>query len=66
MIEILDEINNTYKTIYHRIDVVVHPLNKYKTKLKECHIEGHEIIGIVFKEDGSTLILYKNLKEVKK
>ncbi|KKM79961.1 hypothetical protein LCGC14_1344670 [marine sediment metagenome] len=65
MIEILDKINNAHKTIYHRIDVVIHPLNQEKTLLKECYIKGYRISGIVFKKDGSTLILYEDLKKLK-
>ena len=60
MIELLDKINNTYKKVSNNIDMVIHPLNKEATFLKDMKLEGHKITGIIFKEDGTTLILYKN------
>lgn len=60
MIEILDKINNTYKTVEDDIDMVIHPLNKETTFLKDMELEGHRITGVTFDTDGTTLILYKN------
>jgi len=60
MIEIIDKINYTCKTVEDDIDMVIHPLNKETTFLKDVELEGHQIIGVIFDEDGSTLILYKN------
>ena len=59
MIELLDKINNTYKKVEDNIDMVIHPLNKETTFLKDMELEGHKITGVIFKEDGTTLILYK-------
>ncbi|KKL89936.1 hypothetical protein LCGC14_1909740 [marine sediment metagenome] len=61
MIEILDKINNTYEKVSEDIDMVIHPLNKETTFLKDCNLEGHKITGVIFKEDGTTMILYKNI-----
>lgn len=63
MIELLDKINNTYKKVEDNIDMVIHPLNKETTFLKDMELEGHKITGVIFKEDGTTLILYKNIGE---
>ena len=59
MIELLDKINNTYKKVSDDIDMVIHPLNNEGTFLKDVEIEGKRITGVIFKEDGSTLILYQ-------
>ncbi len=61
MIEILDKINNTHEKVSDNIDMVIHPLNKEATFLKDYNIEGHKITGIILKEDGTTMILYKNI-----
>ncbi len=58
MIELLDKINNTYKHVSDDIDMVIHPLNRETTFLKDMELEGHKITGVIFKEDGTTLILY--------
>jgi len=63
MIEILDKINNKYKVVSDDIDMVIHPLNKETTFLKDVLLDGHKITGVIFKEDGSTIFLYKNLKK---
>jgi len=63
MIEILDKINDTYKTVKDDIDMVIHPLNKEATFLKDVPLEGHKITGVIFKEDGTTLFLYKNISK---
>ena len=62
MIEILDKINNTYKTVKDNFDLIIHPLNREATFLKDMKLKGHKITGIVLKEDGTTLVLYKNIK----
>lgn len=58
-IEILDKINLTYDVVSDDIDMVVHPLNKEATFLRDVELDGHKITGVIFKEDGTTLILYK-------
>jgi len=58
MIEILDKINNTYEKVSESIDMVIHPLNKETIFLKDVEIEGKNITGVIFKEDGSIIILY--------
>ena len=61
MIEILDKINNTYKKVSNNIDMVIHPLNRETTLIKDMELEGQRITGVIFKEDGSTLILYNRI-----
>ncbi len=61
MIEILDKINNTSEKVSEDIDMVIHPLNKEATFLKDYYVEGLKITGIILKEDGTTMILYKNI-----
>ena len=58
-IEILDKINNTYDVVGDEIDMVIHPLNRQTTLIKDMELEGQNITGVIFKEDGTTLILYK-------
>ena len=65
MIEILDKINNIYKNVSDDMDMVIHPLNKETTFLKDMELEGQRITGIIFKEDGTTIILYQNIKIIK-
>jgi len=62
LIEIIDKINNTYKKVQDDIDMVVHPLNKEATFLKDVELEHHKITGVIFREDGTTMILYKNIR----
>ncbi len=59
MIEILDKINNTYNKVSDDIDMIIHPLNKETTFIKDMEIPSKRITGVIFKEDGSTMILYK-------
>lgn len=61
MIEILDKINNTYKKVEDNIDMVIHPLNKEATLKKDMELPSKKITGVIFKEDGSTMILYGNV-----
>ena len=61
MIEVFDEINNRYKSIPDNTKIVKHTLNKQITYLEEVKLEEKQIIGIIFKLDGSTMILYKNI-----
>ena len=65
MIEILDKVNDTYKQVADDIDMVIHPINNEVTFIKDMELTGHRIIGVIFKEDGTTLFLYKNLKNLK-
>ncbi len=60
MIEILDKINNTYNKVSNNIDMVIHPLNKEATLLKDMELPSKIITGVIFKEDGTTMILYAN------
>ncbi len=62
-IEILDEINNINKNIPDNTDMVIHPLNKETTFLKDIELEGHKLTGIIFEKDGTTMICYKIIKE---
>ena len=68
MIEILDKINNTYNKVPF-LEFAIHPLNGQVTDLKAMEDEyidlGKVIIGVIFKEDGSTMVLYGK-KEDKK
>lgn len=58
-IEILDKIHNTYKKVeWDDNMMIIHPLNKEIIILKDMEITGKEITGVIFKEDGNTLILY--------
>ena len=61
MIEILDKINNTYWKVYS-LEFAIHPLNGQVTNIGDMEKEyiglGKVITGIIFKKDGSTLVLY--------
>ena len=61
MIEILDKINNTYKEVPF-LKFAIHPLNGQITNIKEMEDEfielGKVITGVIFKEDGTTMVLY--------
>lgn len=65
MIEILDEVNNKYKTVPF-LEFAIHPLNGQITDLKEMSKEyidcGKILTQVIFKEDGTTVLLY-NKKE---
>jgi len=67
MIEILDKINNTYKKVPF-LEFAIHPLNGGVTNIKEMEDEykdlGKVITGVIFKEDGTTMVLYGK-KEVR-
>ena len=60
-IEILDKINDTYDKI-PMIEFAIHPLNGQVTDIKAMDDEykdlGKIITGVIFKEDGSTIVLY--------
>lgn len=66
MIEILDKINDTYDKVRDDIDKVIHPLNKETIFLKDMVLPSKTITGVIFKKDGTTLILYtdKRSKEI--
>ena len=68
MIEILDKINNIYKKVPF-LEYAIHPLNGEVTDLKELENDyigcGKILTGVIFKEDGSTIVLYEKV-EVKK
>ena len=61
MIEILDKINNTYSKVPF-LEFAIHPLNGQITDLKDMEDEyidlGKIITGVIFKEDGTTMVLY--------
>ena len=61
MIEILDKINEI-STIVPFLEFAIHPLNGQVTNIKEMEDEyielGIVIIGVIFKKDGSTMVLY--------
>ena len=65
-IEILDKINDIYTKI-PMIEFAIHPSDGEVTNIKEMDEEykdcGKIVTGIIFKEDGSTIVLYG--KEVK-
>ena len=69
MIEILDKINNTYKTVPF-LEFAIHPLNGQVTNIKEMEDEyielGKVITGVIFKEDGTTMVLYGKKERTKK
>ena len=68
MIEILDKINNTYNKVPF-LEFAIHPLNGQVTDLKAMEDEyidlGKVIIGVIFKEDGSTMVLYGKKEDEK-
>lgn len=61
MIEILDKINNTFKVVPF-LEFAIHPLNGQVTNVKEMEDEylelGKIITGVIFKKDGTTMVLY--------
>ena len=60
-IEVLDKVNNT-NYIIPKPEFVFHPINDTRTDLKELdeYIDlKMEIAGVIFKIDGSTIILYE-------
>lgn len=63
-IEILDKISGL-NCIVPKPEFVFHPLNDQQTDLKEMEAEylelGMEITGVIFKEDGTTMVLYKKI-----
>lgn len=64
-LEVLDKIRNQYYIITPKPEFAVHPLNGELTDLKEMDEYkdvGMEITGVIFKEDGTTILLYKNIK----
>ena len=62
-IEILDKINNTYEKVEKDLDMlIIHPLNKESYILRDFILEGKKITGVIFSEDGTTMILYGNIK----
>ena len=66
MIEIIDKINDTIVKVIDNIDLIIHPLNKESYFLKDLQLDNKRIYCIVFKKDGSTLILYKNKRKIRK
>ena len=63
MIEILDEINNTYKSVPDNTKIVKHPTSKQIIYLEEVKLEGKQITDVIFKLDGSTIVLYEKIHE---
>jgi len=65
MIEVLDKINNTYRKVPF-LEFAIHPLNGQVTNIKEMDQEyielGMRVSGVIFKEDGTTMVLYKKIK----
>lgn len=66
MIEILDKINDTNKIVPF-LEFAIHPLNGQVTNIKEMEDEyidlGKVITGVVFKKDGTTMVLYGEKNE---
>ena len=61
MIEILDKINNSYKSVPDNTKIVKHPLSKQIIYLEKNKLEGKQITEVIFKLDGSTMILYEKI-----
>lgn len=57
MIEIIDKINNTISKVKDEIEIILDP-NGNTIFIKDYHLEGKVIYGIIHKEDGTTLFLY--------
>ena len=60
-IEILDKINDTYEKV-PMIEFAIHPLNGEVIDIKEMDEEyldwGKWVTGVIFKEDGITIVCY--------
>lgn len=61
MVRILDKINNTDLNVPF-LEFAIHPLNGEITninRMNKKHIElGKILTGIIFEEDGTTIVLY--------
>lgn len=68
MIEILDKINNTYAKVPF-LEFAIHPSHGQVTDLREMEDEyidlGKVITGVIFKKDGTTMVLYGKKEDVK-
>ena len=63
MIEIIDKTNNTVRTVPDTLEVVIDSKGN-SIFLEDYQIEGKKLYGIIHKEDGTTMILYKNPGDV--
>ena len=63
LIEIIDKTSNTIRTVPDTLEVVIDP-NGNSIFIEDYQIEGKKLYGIIHKEDGTTMFLYKNPGEV--
>ena len=64
MIEVIDKTNRKIKSVPDDTEVIIGPKGN-TIYLEDYQMEGMRIYGIIHKENGSTLFLYKNIKEKK-
>ena len=64
MIEIIDKVNLKVKSVPNDIEVIIDP-NGNTVFLKDYQLKGQRIFGVIHKEDGSTIFLYKNIRKEK-
>ena len=59
MIEIIDKINSTIEKIPDNMEIIIDPAGN-PIVIKDYELEDQKIVGIIHKEDGSTLFCYVN------